>query len=177
GPLESYGAMADWFGYRCYSLLVDPHMRYGNFEPHLYPMFDVSHLLVLCHTDLNMRKIIVDRRGEVCLIDCGIADAFPPWLEYANMILFARAARKDRRLPKSWTPFASFIAGNHQWYETEYLHRLEPFFSRSWLYHPKGYFERLQLDITYRCVHLRDSVLTYTSSISMPLFSLTHWLL
>ncbi len=88
------------------------------------------------------------------------------------MILFARVARKDRRLPKSWTPFASFITGNYQWYETEYLHRLEPFFSRPWLHHPKGYFERSGLDITYRCVHLRNSVLTYASSISMPLFSL-----
>ncbi|KAK0430777.1 kinase-like protein [Armillaria borealis] len=117
GPFESYGAMADWFNHCRYSLLVDLHMGYGSFKPHLYPMLDASHPLVLCHMDLNMRNIIVDRRGKVWLIDWGMAGAFPPWLEYANMILFARAARKDRRWPKSWTFFASFIAGNYQWYD------------------------------------------------------------
>lgn len=103
--------------------------------------------------DLNMRNIIVDKRGDVWIVDWGMAGAFPPWFEYTNMVLFARAAIKERRLPKSWSLFAPFIAGYYQWYEAEYLRRLEYAFCRSWLDHPKGYFERLRLDITYRRVH------------------------
>ncbi|KAK0438152.1 kinase-like protein [Desarmillaria tabescens] len=150
GPFESYSAMADWFDHLRYSLLVDLHMNYRSFKPHLYPMFDISHPLVLCYMDLNMRNIIVDKRGDVWLVDWGMDGAFPPWFEYANMVLFARAAIKERRLPKSWVFFAPFVAGNYQWYEAEYLRCLEYDFERSWLDHPKGYFERLRLDITYR---------------------------
>ncbi|KAK0439048.1 uncharacterized protein EV420DRAFT_1204443 [Desarmillaria tabescens] len=78
GPFESYSAMADWFDHLRYSLLVDLHMNYGSFKPHLYPMFDASHPPVLCHMDLNMRNIIVDKRGDVWLVDWGMAGAFPP---------------------------------------------------------------------------------------------------
>ncbi|KAK0239726.1 kinase-like protein [Armillaria nabsnona] len=152
GPFESYSAMADWFDHRRYSLLVDLHMNYGSYKPHLYPTFDVSCPLVLCHMDLNMRNIIVDRRGDVWLVDWGMAGAFPSWFEYANMVLFARAAIKQWRLPKSWLFFASFIAGNYRWYEAEYLRRLQSAFERPWLDHPKGYFERLGLNIAYRRV-------------------------
>lgn len=125
-------------------------MKYGSYKPHLYPIFDVSHPLVLCHMDLNMRNIIVDRRGDVWLIDWGMAGAFPSWFDYANLVAFARAARKEWRLPKSWLFFASFITGNYQWYEAEYLHRLRYALERPGLDHPKGYFEMLGLDIAFR---------------------------
>ncbi|KAK0438161.1 uncharacterized protein EV420DRAFT_1280252, partial [Desarmillaria tabescens] len=131
GPFESYSAMADWFDHRRYFLLVDLHVNYGSFKLHLYPMLDASYPLVLCHMDLNMRDILVDKRGDVWLVDWGKAGAFPPWFEYANMVLFARVAIKERRLPKSWLFFAPFIAGNYRWCEAEYLCHLEYAFERS----------------------------------------------
>ncbi len=156
--------MADWFDHRRYSLFVDPH---------LYPMFDVSHPLVLCHMDLNMRNIIVDRRGEMCFNRLWHRRRVPSVARLCKHDFVCKSGQKGSSFAQIMDAFCVV----YHWYETEYLHRLEPFFSRPWLHHPKGYFERSGLDITYRCVHLRNSVLTYASSISMPLFSFTHWLL
>ncbi|KAK0484051.1 hypothetical protein IW261DRAFT_1466424 [Armillaria novae-zelandiae] len=96
-----------WFGQCRCTLLADLHMKYRSYNSHLYPMSDVSHPLVLCHMDLNMRNIIVDK-GDVWSIDWGLAGTFPSWLDYANLVAFACAARKEWRLPKSWLFFYVF---------------------------------------------------------------------
>ncbi|KAF8916634.1 kinase-like domain-containing protein [Mucidula mucida] len=152
GPFESYRAMADWCDHLRYCVLVGMHIHSGKFEPHLYPTFDASQPLVLCHMDLNMRNIIVDRKGEVWLVDWGMAGAFPPWFEYANLVLFSRAAIPERRLPKSWMFFARFVAGDYRWYEEQYLHRLDSAFGGSWYESvvPRGYLDRLGLSIEYQ---------------------------
>ncbi|KAI0789923.1 kinase-like domain-containing protein [Abortiporus biennis] len=162
GPFESYRAMSDFYDHLRYCCLVIIHHYRGTFEPHLIPTFDASQSLVLCHNDLNMRNIMVNQRGEVWLVDWGMAGAFPPWFEYANLMLFARAAIPKRRLPKTWTFFARFIAGNYRWYDEKYLFRLDPAFSG--LFSPsldtEDYFEKLGLSIEY-CPHL--SALSETS--------------
>ncbi|KAF9029508.1 kinase-like protein [Hymenopellis radicata] len=152
GPFESYRAMADWFDHLRYAVLVRRHRRCGRLEPHLYPTFDATQPLVLCHMDLNMRNIMVDGRGEAWLVDWGMAGAFPPWFEYSNLVLFSRAAILSRRLPKSWMFFARFVAGDYRWHEEQYLHRIESAFDGSWDAPnvSKGYFDRLGLSIEYR---------------------------
>ncbi|KAF8916641.1 kinase-like protein [Mucidula mucida] len=152
GPFESYAAMADWFDHLRYAVLVRRHRRTGRLEPQNYPTFDATQPLVLCHMDLNMRNIMVDRNGEVWLVDWGMAGAFPPWLEYANLVLFSRAAIPARRLPKSWMFFARFVAGDYRWYEEQYLHRISSAFDGSWSARrmPRDYFDQLGLSIEYQ---------------------------
>ncbi|KAF8876448.1 kinase-like domain-containing protein [Mucidula mucida] len=152
GPFESYAAMADWYDHLRYAVLVRRHRRTGRLEPQNYPTFDATQPLVLCHMDLNMRNIMVDRNGEVWLVDWGMAGAFPPWLEYANLVLFSRAAIPARRLPKSWMFFARFVAGDYRWYEEQYLHRISSAFDGSWSVsqRPRDYFDQLGLSIEYQ---------------------------
>ncbi|KAF8916614.1 kinase-like domain-containing protein [Mucidula mucida] len=130
GPFESYAAMADWFDHLRYSVLP----------------------LVLCHMDLNMRNIMVDRKGEVWLVDWGMAGAFPPWFEYANLVLFSRAAHPARRLPKSWMFFARFVAGDYRWHEEQYLYRIRSAFDGPWIIRDtsRDYCDQLGLSIEYQ---------------------------
>ncbi|KAF9022242.1 kinase-like protein [Hymenopellis radicata] len=152
GPFESYRAMADWYDHLRHCVLIHLHQYYGMFEPHLFPTFDATQPLVLCHMDLNMRNIMVDGRGEVWLVDWGMAGAFPPWFEYANLVMFSRAAIPSRRLPKSWMFFARFVAGDYRWHDEQYLLPLDPAFGGFFTadYITGGYFDELGLSIEYR---------------------------
>ncbi|KIM36183.1 hypothetical protein M413DRAFT_321229 [Hebeloma cylindrosporum] len=122
GPFNSYAEMGAWFDRRRFDNLAFIHARQGIMYP--CPKFDASHPLVLCHMDLHMRNFVVDGSGKLWIIDWANAGAFPPWLEYAQMVLWGRAARAEARPPKLWLWLARFMIGNYGKYTTGYLDRL-----------------------------------------------------
>ncbi|KAL4246889.1 hypothetical protein ABKN59_008678 [Abortiporus biennis] len=151
GPFESYRAMSDFYDHLRHCCLVIIHQYRGTFEPHLIPTFDASQSLVLCHNDLNMRNIMVNQRGEVWLVDWGMAGAFPPCFEYANLMLWLEQLFQSDACQKRGHFFARFIAGNYRWYDEKYLFRLDPAFSGLFApsLDPEDYFEKLGLSIEY----------------------------
>jgi thiamine kinase-like enzyme len=74
--------------------------------------------------DLHMRNFVVDAEGKIWIIDWANAGAFPPWLEYAHMVLWADAAREEFHPPKIWTFFTRFMVGDYRRYKTGYLDKL-----------------------------------------------------
>jgi hypothetical protein len=146
GPFRSYSEMATWFDRRRFHTQAAIHANYGV----LYqcPKFDASHPLVLCHMDLHMRNMVVDRSGRLWIVDWANAGAFPPWLEYANMVLWANAAREEARPPKLWTWFARFMVGDYRRYMTGYLDRLRWAWERpADDFFPLDYFDKLGLKV------------------------------
>ncbi|KAF8961533.1 kinase-like domain-containing protein [Flammula alnicola] len=145
GPFDSYSEMAAWFDRRRFDTQVAQHSDYGVLLS--CPKFDTSHPLVLCHMDLHMRNIIVDRNGTPWIVDWANAGAFPPWLEYAHMVLWGKAAREETCAPKSWIWFARFIIGDYERYMTDYLNKLEWALQRPALDFPLDYFDKLGLKV------------------------------
>ncbi len=99
-----------------------------------------------------MCNIMMDGRGELWLVDWGMAGAFPPWFEYTNLVLFSRAANPLRRPPKLWMFFARFVAEDYRWHKEQYLCRLESAFGGRWFKSivPRGYFDEWGLSIKYQ---------------------------
>jgi thiamine kinase-like enzyme len=98
--------------------------------------------------DLHMRNFLVDAEGRIWIIDWANAGAFPPWLEYAHMAIWADAARKEFRPPKIWIFFLRFMVGDYRRYKTDYLDNL----GWAWDRHaddffPLDYFSNLGLMI------------------------------
>ncbi|KAJ3985330.1 kinase-like protein [Lentinula detonsa] len=117
GPFPTYSAMAAWQQNHRYQVLNN-HGTY--FWP--YSKFDTSAPLVLCHFDLHMRNIMLDRNNQVWLIDWAFAGAYPPWFEYVPFGLWANAASPDRRSPRSFARFIGFIVGGcASWYFNHYI--------------------------------------------------------
>ncbi|KXN91533.1 hypothetical protein AN958_00555, partial [Leucoagaricus sp. SymC.cos] len=140
GPFRTYLDMATWFDQRRFDTMAGIHDSLG-FLPHPpIPKFDISHPLVLCHMDLHMRNFVVDSHGKLWIIDWENAGAFPPWLEYAQMTVWANAARPEARPPKLWTFFARFMIGDYRRYKTDYLDRLE------WAWTRRGLFDHFPID-------------------------------
>ncbi|KXN91534.1 hypothetical protein AN958_00556, partial [Leucoagaricus sp. SymC.cos] len=77
------------------------------------------------------------------------ASAFPPWLEYARMAVWATAARPEARPPKLWAFFTRFMVGGYRRYKTDYLDRLKWAWTRRGLldYFPLDYFSNLGITI------------------------------
>ena len=86
----SYLDMAAWFDRRRFDFLAVMHSATGV-VPRI-PKFEISHPLVFCHMNLLMRNFISRRLWHV---DWANAGPFPPWLDYAHMVLWADAARED----------------------------------------------------------------------------------
>jgi len=146
GPFNSYTKMAAWFDRRRFDTLAFVHKRSGKI--YQCPKFDASHPLVLCHMDLHMRNLVVDRSGRLWIIDWANAGAFPPWLEYAQMVIWGGAAREEARPPKLWLWFARFMVGDYRKYTTGYLDKLRWAFERPpYDYFPLDYFDKCGLKV------------------------------
>jgi thiamine kinase-like enzyme len=112
------------------------------------PKFDISCPLVLCHMDPHMRNFILDVKGTLWLVNWANSGAFPPWLEYAHMALWADAAREEVRPPKLWTFFTRFMVGDYRRYKTGHLDILRLAWDRpSDNFYPLDYFSNLGLTI------------------------------
>ena len=142
GPFNSYTEMAAFFDRRRFDTLEFVHKRSGKI--YQCPKFDASHPLVLCHMDLHMRNLVVDRSGRLWVIDWANAGAFPPWFEYAQMVIWGGAAREEARPPKLWLWFARFMIGDYRKYTTGYyLNKLRWAFERPpYDYFPLDYFDK-----------------------------------
>jgi hypothetical protein len=146
GPFHSYLDMAGWFDRRRFDVLAAIHSASGVVAR--YPKFTSSHPLTLCHMDLHMRNFVVDAEGRIWIIDWANAGAFPPWLEYAHMALWANAARDEARPPKIWTFFARFMVGDYRRYKAGYLDKLRWAWDRPGDdFFPLDYFSNLGLMI------------------------------
>ena len=140
GPFRSYREMADWFDHRRFDALVYAHRCSGAVNK-WWPKFDRTQPLVLCHMDLHMNNIIVDRKGMPWIIDWGRAGAFPAWLEYAHLVIW------DERSPKSWIWSARFMVGNYGKYVTDFLNKLYFCWEGPLIDEPLDYFTNLGLDV------------------------------
>ncbi|KIY42902.1 kinase-like protein [Fistulina hepatica ATCC 64428] len=109
GPFNSYADLVAWYDLK---RQITSYYEPNNNAP--FPSFDASEPLTFVHGDLNMRNIIIDKDDEAWLIDFGFAGAYPPWFEYAGIVLFAGM---DSVHPRSWAFFAPFMAG---FYERQY---------------------------------------------------------
>ncbi|KIY42887.1 kinase-like protein [Fistulina hepatica ATCC 64428] len=109
GPFNSYADLVAWYDVK---RQITAYYEPNNNAP--FPSFDASEPLTFVHGDLNMRNIIIDKDGKAWLIDFGFAGAYPPWFEYAGIVLFAGM---DSVHPRSWAFFAPFMAG---FYERQY---------------------------------------------------------
>ncbi|KAK7051230.1 hypothetical protein VNI00_004730 [Paramarasmius palmivorus] len=120
GPFLTYADLAAWHDDQHHKAQIGFHYR-GRKEVLRYSTFDSSCPLVLCHFDLHMRNILVDKNYRVWLIDWDHAGAYPPWFEYTNLASWANAPHPLYRLPRSFAWFISFIAGRYIWYYTNYI--------------------------------------------------------
>ncbi|KIM36191.1 hypothetical protein M413DRAFT_449371 [Hebeloma cylindrosporum] len=149
GPFNSYGEMAAWFDRRRFDALAFIHKRTGVITH--CPKFDTSHPLVLCHMDLHMRNFIIDKSGKLWLIDWANAGAFPPWLEYAQMVVWgSETVREAAKAPKLWTWCTRFMVGDYRHYLTGYLEKIRWVFERSTHFGEfvkSDYFDELGLNI------------------------------
>ena len=80
-PFHSPKDLEDWYNDR---LLVSHdfgHAKYLSAGAFL----GTFTTLVMCHLDLNLRNVVVDKDGKVWLLDWGLAGAYPPWFEEARL--------------------------------------------------------------------------------------------
>ncbi|KAK7440048.1 hypothetical protein VKT23_017299 [Stygiomarasmius scandens] len=115
GPFPTYADLASWHDRMQISLLSRRR------DTMRYPKFDTSYPLVLCHFDLHMRNIILDKDNRVWLVDWGYAGVYPSWFEYLPLASWANAPHSAYRLPRSFAIFASFITGDYYWYYKNYI--------------------------------------------------------
>jgi len=146
GPFNSYVEMAAWFDRRRFDTRAAMHAETALMLQ--CPKFDVSHPLVLCHMDLHMRNMILDGDGRLWFIDWANAGTFPPWLEYAQMVLWGKAAREEARPPKFWTWSVRIMVGDYCKYATGYLDKLRWAFERpADDFFPLDYFEKRDVEV------------------------------
>ncbi|KAF5310698.1 hypothetical protein D9619_007913 [Psilocybe cf. subviscida] len=123
GPFESYKEMADWYDRRRFDAMVLHHQSTNRILQ--CPKFDRTQSLVVCHMDLNMRNILIDRKGIPWVIDWEQAGAFPPWLEYAQAaIWFGPYVPAFRHVPLLWKWTTSFMFGSYGKYLHDYLYKI-----------------------------------------------------
>ncbi|KAJ7596585.1 kinase-like protein, partial [Mycena floridula] len=120
GPLSTYIAMADWHDCQNHRSQVSFHIPNptGIWR---YLKFDTSMPLVLCHFDLHLRNIMLDKDNRVWLIDWAFAGAYPPWFEHSTMASWANADHPRFRFPGSFSRFIGFIVGGYEWYYYNYI--------------------------------------------------------
>ncbi|KAJ3756645.1 hypothetical protein EV360DRAFT_71817 [Lentinula raphanica] len=112
GPFPTYAAMAAWHDEQNHRYQVDCNIESGGTFFWPYSKFDTSAPLVLCHFDLHLRNIMLDKKNRVWLIDWAYAGAYPFWFEYVPFGFWANAASPDRRTPRSFARFLDFIVGS-----------------------------------------------------------------
>lgn len=81
GPFESPNDLEERYNGRilvCHDYFQAKHLSSGAFPGKF-------NKLVMCHLDLNERNILLDDEGQVWLIDWGLAGAYPPWFEKAQL--------------------------------------------------------------------------------------------
>ncbi|KAJ3757064.1 kinase-like domain-containing protein [Lentinula raphanica] len=126
GPFPTYTTMAAWHDEQNHRYQVYRNEASNGSYFWRYSRFNTSAPLVLCHFDLHLRNIMLDRNNQVWLIDWAFAGAYPPWFEYVPLGFWANAARPDRRLPRSFVRFMDFIVGGcASWYFTNYITKLD----------------------------------------------------
>lgn len=149
GPFSNYLDMAAWFDRKRYQALADMHFNKRSPSSTGYPKFDASFPLVLCHMDLTMRNIIVDKGGKVWLIDWEVSGAYPAWMEYAECASWEHAMLPELRPPKDWVRAAKYVIGDYRWHLDSYLRPLASTLSspNNFDLYPSDYFEKLGLDV------------------------------
>ncbi|KAJ3973601.1 kinase-like protein [Lentinula raphanica] len=126
GPFSTYAAMAAWHDEQNYRYQVVLNISSGGTYFWPYSKFDTSAPLVLCHFDLHMRNIMLDKTNRVWLIDWAYAGAYPFWFEYVPFGFWANAASPARRTPRSFVRFLDFIIGGcASWYFNNYITKLD----------------------------------------------------
>ncbi|KAI5860894.1 ankyrin repeat protein [Durotheca rogersii] len=92
------------------------------------PVFSYSCPFVFTHHGLAPRNIILDREGQLWIIDWDCAGFYPKFFEYAGMYNF---------IPKAWTKFAlwrwnlfAWIAGGFYDKESQWLGTIRYIFTR-----------------------------------------------
>ena len=99
GPFQNTKALADHF---------QRELNWAAYRGHTPPQpLDKSVFadLVFTHNDLNMRNILLDRDGQLWIVDWGWAGFYPTWFEYVGMRL---AAQKDKH-PDDWQSAIKFM--------------------------------------------------------------------
>jgi thiamine kinase-like enzyme len=113
GPFDTYDEMAGWFDMKRFDSAAGRYDSWGCIPKELdYPRFDLSQPLVLCHMDLHMRNILVDREGVLWLIDWEMAGAYPRWMEYARWVV----PNIMNPAPKLWIWAAQWVVGRYEKY-------------------------------------------------------------
>ncbi|KAJ3841012.1 kinase-like domain-containing protein [Lentinula raphanica] len=126
GPFPTYAAMAAWHDEQNHRYQVDWNIESDGTYFWPYSKFDTSAPLVLCHFDLHLRNIMLDKKNRVWLIDWAYAGAYPFWFEYVPFGFWANAASPDRRTPRSFARFLDFIVGScASWYFNNYITKLD----------------------------------------------------
>ena len=147
GPFNSYTEMATWFDRRRFSVQVLRHAEESKLLD--CPKFDASLPLVLCHMDLHVQNLIVDKNGRLWTIDWENGGALPPCLEYAEMVISgSQSVCEAACAPKLWTWCTQFRVGDYCKYKTGYLDKLRWAFERpAGEYFPLDYFDKLGLKV------------------------------
>lgn len=149
GPFTDYSDMAAWFDRRRYQVLACAHADGLPLRSSDYPKFDTSYPLVLCHMDLGMRNVLVDKGGKLWLIDWEMSGAYPAWVEYAQCASWEHAFRHELQPPQDWVQAAKYLIGDYRWHLDSYLTPLAYGLRSSSNIDlcPSDYFEKLGLDI------------------------------
>ncbi|KAF5311019.1 hypothetical protein D9619_007905 [Psilocybe cf. subviscida] len=147
GPFHSYEEMADWYDRCRFHGMVVWHQAKGEILRCL--KFDRTHPLAICHMDLNMRNIMVDRKGIPWIIDWGEAGVYPTWFEYCRATCWIRAASvyPEWQAPWLWRWSVTFMFGNYRKYLTGFFAPLAPLWEYGIQDWPGDYFKKRGIDI------------------------------
>ncbi|KAF5311015.1 hypothetical protein D9619_007909 [Psilocybe cf. subviscida] len=146
GPFHSYKEMADWYDRCRFHGMVVWHQTEGEILRCL--KFDRTHPLVICHMDLNMRNIMVDRKGIPWIIDWGEAGVYPTWFEYCRATCWIRpSASPEWRAPWLWRWSVTLMFGNFRKYLTDFFDPLAPLWTYGIEDWPTDYFKELGIDV------------------------------
>ncbi|KFX92847.1 hypothetical protein V490_05156 [Pseudogymnoascus sp. VKM F-3557] len=98
GPFKSSTDLEEWYNNRilvCHDYFQAEDLSPGAFSGKFTKM-------VMCHLDLNERNILIDDDGNVWLIDWGLAGAYPPWFEKAQLTWGATTTWRMELLDMIW---------------------------------------------------------------------------
>ncbi|KAJ3889568.1 kinase-like domain-containing protein [Lentinula edodes] len=83
GPFASYNELSEFFNRQARIGLS--HFGVSNNNPLRNELFDDTAPLVLTHSDINPRNLILGSEGRLWMIDWGWSGFYPPWFEYMSM--------------------------------------------------------------------------------------------